>query len=100
MLQMRRLLFILVALCSGAVVAQTEKRKQSPEIKNEKIWEKEKKEITIYIGNSEKLKLRSKDFKNYKPWQRKIYKNKVVLTIKKRKQEFGGKAKNRKVWKD
>lgn len=97
---MRRLLFILVVLCSGAINAQTEKRKESPEIKNEKIWKKEKKEVAIYIGNSEKLKARSKDFKNYKPWQRKVYKNKAVLITKNRKQEFGGKAKNKKVWKD
>lgn len=94
---MRNLLLIFFFIPTF-IIAQSKKKITGPKAKNQKIWNKTKKNTVFVIGNPEKLKLRSKDFKNYKPWYRKIYNKEETLIRKKKKQTFGGKAKNQKVW--
>lgn len=93
---MRNLLIIVFICFSASLFAQKNKPLTSPEVKNKKIWNLLKTNTIITIGNPEKFKLRSKDFKNYKPWKRKQFGEKVIVTRKKQKQVYGGKAKNKK----
>ena len=95
---MRKLLLLVLLFITTSVIAQAKKQITGPKAKNQKIWNKIKENTVFVLGNPEKLKLRSKDFKNYKPWKRKNYDTKVTAVRKKKNQVYGGKAKNKKIW--
>ena len=95
---MKNIVLVFFIFLTTSLIAKSKEKPKSKEVKNQKVWKLNKSNTLLVIGNHEKLKLRSKDFKNYKPWQRKNYSEKVSLTRKKEKQEYGGKAKNKKAW--
>ena len=97
---MKNVFAILFIFLAGSILAQEKNTVFGPEAKNKKIWNVVKENTTIVIGNPEKFTLRSKDFKNYKPWSRKVYTFKTQVVDKKKKQVYGGKAKNKKAWKN
>ncbi|UGU14973.1 hypothetical protein LS482_14890 [Sinomicrobium kalidii] len=94
---MKSTFVLLLALCFVTVSNGQQSELTGPRVKNEKIWEKERKTIVVY-HTPDRKPVTGPKAKNRKIWEKKDTTRQVVVR-RKRNTVTGPRFKNRKPWK-